>query len=169
MKLYRFSLIQSKEELLAAIKHVHIECHKLCYQSFGKYLPVVKDIGIFCHYDEEYLFLTKLKEELTDANGNIDNKYFRLHTPIIIPQIDDIPEATYTYLYIRKPDPYRSQVGDIDFYLEPNEYQKLKEDIQSGKSISGARTFERAIPDMIELFDPDIDALGYVCPEMMPV
>jgi len=167
MKLYRFSPIKSKEELSEAIKHVHFECHKLCKQSLGKYLPNAGNMGVFCHYDDEYEFLTKLRKELTETSDNINQKYFRLHNPIVITSKGDVPETTYTHLYIRRPDPYRHHVGDVDYYLEPEEYKKLKNSMLAGKKIEGARVFERPDLDMIELYDPDIDALAYVSTEKM--
>ena len=75
-----------------------------------------------------------------------------------------MPETTYTHLYIRRPDPYRAQVGDVDFELPENEYEVLKQSLLSGQSIVGARLFERPDLDMIELYHPDVDALGYVSP-----
>lgn len=167
MKLYRFSPIKSKEELLEAVKHTHLECYKLCKESFGYCLPNAGNIGIFCHYDSEYEFLTNLRKEMTEESDNMDQKYFRLHQPITIPAEGDIPETTYTHLYIRRPDPYRSQVGDVDFYLEPSEYQKLKQEMLDGKKVNGARVFDRGNLDMIELYDPDSDALGYVSTHQM--
>ncbi len=167
MKLYRFSPIRSKEELMQAISHVHFECYKLCKQSFRYYLPNAGNIGIFCHYEDEYEQLIKIREEMTEASENLNQKYFRLHNPIIIPAADDVPEITYTYLYIRKPDPYRSHVGDVDFYLEPERYQELKDSLLTGRKIKGARIFERPDLDMIELYDPDVDALSYVSTHTM--
>ncbi|MBI2572833.1 hypothetical protein HYV86_03160 [Candidatus Woesearchaeota archaeon] len=167
MKLYRFSPIKNKEDLLQAVNHVHTASHKLCKQSFGKYLANAGNMGIFCHYDEEYNLLTKFRKELTEESNNVNQKYYRLHTPIIIPTQGDIPQTTYTHLYIRKPDPYRAQVGDIDFYLEPATYSKLKESITKGKPIHGARVFDRTDLDMIELYDPDVDVLAYVSTKMM--
>lgn len=78
-----------------------------------------------------------------------------------------MPETTYTYLYIRRPDPYRLHVGDVDFYLEESEYTKLKSKMLNGKKVNGARGFERPDLDMIELYDPDLDALGYVSTNKM--
>lgn len=164
---YTFSPIHSKAELLKAIAFTHFACYKLCKQSFNKYLPNAGNIGIFCQYDDEYEFLTKLRQELTLSTDNINQKYFRLHEPIMIPQEGDVPETTYTYLYIRKPDPYRHQVGDVDFYLEPGQYAKLKAELESGKVIKGARIFPRQDLDMIELHNPDVDALGYVSTHTM--
>ena len=130
MKLYRFSPIQNKEQLMEAIKHVHLACHALCMQSIDKYLPVAGNLGIFCHYDSE-------------AEGGV-------------------PETTYTYLYIRKPDPYRYQVGDLDFYMDPDEYADLKQLLLKSEGVKGARVYYKPEKDMVELYDPDIDALGYV-------
>jgi hypothetical protein len=168
MKLYRFSPIKTNEQLLEAIKYTHSTCYKLCKQSFGKYLPNAGNIGIFCHYDSEYDYLTTLREELTEPSDNFNQKYFRLHEPIVIPSADDVPETTYTYLYIRKPDPYRYQVGDLDFYLEQSEYDELKQSLLNGTSnIKGARAFDRTDLDMIELHDPEADVLGYVSTHKM--
>ena len=61
MKLYRFSPIKTKEDLFEAIKHVHFECYKLCKQSFGYYLPNAGNMGIFCHYEDEYDNLIKIR------------------------------------------------------------------------------------------------------------
>ena len=162
MKLYRFSPIKNKKGLLEAIKHVHFSCYQLCKQSMGNYLPNAGNIGIFCHYDDEYETLIKVRKELTEESDNVNQKYFRLHEPVVIPSKGDVPETTYSHLYIRKPDPYRHHVGDVDFYLEPEEYKKLKEVLLNGKVIKGARVFDRPDLEMIELHNPDIDALGYI-------
>lgn len=167
MKLYRFSPIQDKDELSKAIKHIHFSCYKLCKQSFDKYFPNAGNMGIFCHYDSEYKLLTKIREELTKTSDNVDQKYYRLHKPIVIPAKGDVPKTTYTHLYIRKPDPYRHHVGDVDFYLEPQKYKELRQSLLGGKVIKGARVFDRPDLDMIELYDPDIDALAYVSTEKM--
>lgn len=167
MKLYRFSPIKNETQLLEAIRHTHFECYKLCKQSFGKYLLNAGNIGVFCQYDDEYNKLTKIREKLTKKSDSVYGKYFRLHKPIVIPKKGDVPETTYTFLYIRKPDPYRHQVGDVDFYLEPEMYKRLKEAMLKGKKVKGARVFERPDLDMIELHDPDVDALGYVSTKKM--
>ena len=167
-RLYTFSPIKTKAELLEAIKYTHISCFKLCKHSLGHYLSHAGNMGIFCHYDKEYETLTDLRKELTQASDNVNQKYFRLHEPIVFPAQDDIPKTTYAYLYIRKPDPYRHHVGDVDFCLEPDKYNVLKEKILMDKGIiKGARVFERPDLDMIELFDPNIDVLAYVSSSKM--
>lgn len=167
MKLYRFSPILNKEELIEAIKHTHLECMKLCKQSLGKYLPIAGNIGIFCHYDSEYETLIKIREELTENSENFNQKYFLLHEPIVIPAQNDVPETIYTYLYIRKPDQYRAQVGDVDFVLSDQKYVELKNSLLNGGKINGTRIFDRPDLDMVELSDPDLDALAYVSTKAM--
>lgn len=167
MKLYRFSPIQNQEQLTEAVKYIHFACHKLCKQSFQKYLPNAGNMGVFCHYDDEYQNLVEIRKKIAKRSDDPNQKYFELYEPIVIPSQGGIPETTYTHLYIRKPDIYRSQVGDIDFYIDQSEYDALKSELANGKEIPGARIFPRNDLDMIELYDPDIDALGYVSTNTM--
>lgn len=167
MKLYRFSPITNEEELIEAIKHTHFACFELCKKAFDKYLSVAGNVGIFCHYDDEYKILTKLREELTESSDNLNQKYFRLHKPIVFSATEDVPETVYTHLYIRKPDQYRAQVGDVDFVIDDEKYIELKRLLQGGLQIKGGRIFDRPDLDMIELSDPDIDALAYISTKAM--
>lgn len=162
MKPFRFSPISNKEQLLAAINHIHAACHALCKQLMGHHLPVAGNIGIFCHYDDEYTFLTRLRAELTDLSDSVYGKYFRLYEPCVIPATDTAPAATYTHLYIRKPDALKPQVGDIDFFLEPKQYARLKQTLQKNPLMKGMKILNRPDLDLIELYDAKIDALGYI-------
>lgn len=162
MSLFKFSPIKNTSELFQAVEYVHIECNKLCKLIYGHYLPVAGNIGIFCHFDTEYDFLTKIRENLTDASDNWNGKYFKLHIPITIPKIDDIPETTYTYLYIRKPDSEHTHVGDVDFYLNPDSYNTLKQSLLSGKEIKGMKVFDRPDLDLIRLSNPSIDVSSFI-------
>lgn len=162
MKPFRFSPIKNKEELFNAIEYIHFETHRLCKQNLGFLLPVAGNIGVFCHYEDEFNDLIKLRKELTDININWNQKYFKLYNPIIIPAKDDIPETKYTFLYIRKPDVNMPLVGDADFYLEPDNYKEFKQSVISGKFDKGVKVFERPDLDLVELLDPSIDVSAYV-------
>ncbi|HUW21499.1 MAG TPA: hypothetical protein VMW41_02405 [Candidatus Bathyarchaeia archaeon] len=162
MKLFRFSPIKDKTQLFKAIEYIHFESFRLCKQNLGYYLPVAGNVGVFCHYEDEFERLIKIRKELTDLYDNWNQKYFRLHKPIVIPAKNDIPETTYTYLYIRKPDPSHHHVGDVDFYLEPNKYRELKGSLLSGKIMKGVRIFERPDLDLIRLYDSDSDISAFV-------
>jgi len=161
MKPYKFSPIKDEDELLKAVEYVHSKCFELCKAVFGKYLPVAGNIGIFCHYDDEYKFLTKLRERLTEESNNWNQKYYRLHKPIVIPAQGNIPTAIYTYLYIRQPDE-QEEVGDVDFVLNGREYLELKNSLLSGKEIRGIKIFNRPDLDLIKLSDPNIDAFSFI-------
>lgn len=162
MRLYRFSPITTQDELVAAIRYLHKECHKLCKEAFGEYLPVAGNIGVFSHYDDEYRQLVEIQQSATTEENPFNGKYFKLLKPIRVEADDDIPGATYTHLYVRKPDPYRHHVGDVDFYLEEEKYKLLYSEMQSGKRITSARIYPADTHNMIELHNPDSDALGYV-------
>jgi len=161
MKPFRFSPIKSQSELAKAIEYIHFACFQLCHQALGKYLPVAGNVGVFCHYDDEYRFLTKLREELTEKSDNWNEKYYRLHEPISIPAQGDIRETKYTYLYIRRPDQH-TEVGDVDFVLNKKEYNELKGSLSQGTEIKGLKKLDRPDLDLIKVFDPDIDALSFI-------
>ncbi len=162
MKSFRFSPIKDKTELLKSIEYIHFEAHKMCKQNLGYLLPVAGNIGVFCHYQDEFERLIKIRKELTDININWNQKYFRLYKPIVIPAKNGIPNTTYRYLYIRKPDEDTPNVGDVDFYLEPDKYIELKQNVIAGKFEKGLRIFERTDLDMIRIFDQDIDVSAFI-------
>lgn len=162
MKLYRFSPIEDEDQFSEALRFIHQSTHELCFKSYGEYLPVRGVMVIFCHYDSEYKYLCELSDRLTNKTDSFNGKYYRLKEPITIAGDGNTPEAIYNYLYIRKPDPWRSQVGDIDFVLTPeNKYAKLKESLAK-KETKNMRLFPRYDLDLIELHDPDIDVLAYI-------
>lgn len=161
MKHYRFSPIKSKKELLGVIKYIHIESHNLCKLCFGEYFENAGNIGIFCHYESEFDALKKIRNELAEPSEDSELKYYNLTKPIIINQ-GNVNETTYTHLYIRRPDPYRHFVGYIDFYLNPIEYDRLKQSLLQGVKMEGVRLFENNCLDLIELHNPDIDVLAYL-------
>lgn len=166
MKSYRFSPIKNEEQLLEAITYTHVACFELCKKVFGRYLPAAGNIGIFCHFDYEYEFLTKVREKLTIESNNWNQKYYRLHEPIVIPAKDGVQDTTYTYLYIRKPDQH-TEVGDVDFVLNKKEYSELKNSLLDDAEIKGMKIFERPNLDLVKLFDPDIDVLSFISKETM--
>ncbi len=160
MKLYRFSPIENKEQLMEALEYIHFTSFELCKKAFGKYLPVVENIGVFCHYQKEFEFLSKLGEELTNHSvPNFNGKYFLLYKPIVIKAKDDVPETTYKYLYIRQPDRFRPQVGDLDFVIEKSEFEKIK----NSKIVNDVEIFDRSdLGVYLEIFNPDFDVLVYL-------
>lgn len=162
MKQFRFSPIKDRMQLFKALEHIHRESHKLCRQNLGRLLSVAGNIGVFCHFEDEFEYLVGLRKEMTDIGNHWNHKYFRLHEPIVFVATDGVPQATYTYLYIRKPHIKSPNVGDADFYLPPSEYEKLKQEVLAGTFPKGVRMFERSDLDLVRLFDPDIDVSAFV-------
>lgn len=162
MSLYRFSPLKDQEQLLKAIEYVHLTCFNLCYQAFGEYLPAAGNVGIFCHFDEEFFFLTKLREDITDAADNWNKKYYRLHEPIIIPDHNNIPEAVYTHLYIRRPDENKPEVGDIDLVMPKDKFDMYKTMADEQGKIGQTKALYRPDLDMIRISQPEVDALLYL-------
>jgi hypothetical protein len=161
MSLYTLSPIKTQAELMSAIEYIHNETHKLSKTLLGEYLPTAGNIAIFSHYKDEFEFLTTLRKQLTDENENFNQKYFKLHMPVTVNEKDGVPGATYEYLYVRMQDPYRHQVGDIDFYLTADEFKTMKTDLLQN-AVEGLRILDRTDVDLIELFHPDIDVLAYI-------
>ena len=162
MAVFRFSPIKDKSELFKAMEYIHIECHRFLKQNLGYLLPVAGNIGVFCHYEDEFSRLIEIRKELTDVNNNWNQKYFKLHKPIVFPAKNDIPQTTYTYLYIRKPELSNAKVGDVDFYLESEKYKELKQSLLSGKITKGLKLFERPDLDLIRLYDPNFDVSSFI-------
>ncbi len=63
-----------------------------------------------------------------------------------------------TYCNCRKPDPYRSHVGCGDYVVD--NYNELKTKYL-GKS-PNVRAVQHQKYQMLELFHPDVDVLGYI-------
>lgn len=103
-----------------------------------------------------------MRERLTIASDNWNKKYFRLKKSIVIPAKGNIPETTYTYLYIRKPDDDHQQVGDLDFRLDPKKYDELKKALRDGKTIPGVTIMDRPDLELLRLSDPKIDVEAFV-------
>ena len=158
------NFISSKQELLETVSQIHFDCHELVKQVFGQYYPVAGNIGVFCHLDEEYEVLTELRKEMTTDTGNPNQKYYPLGRPIIISAKDDVPDTTYTHLYIRKPDSsaYGEYLGDVDFVLSEDEYTKIKNKLLAGRNIKGAKIYDRPGWDTIEISDPEINSIAFL-------
>jgi len=162
MKSFRFSPVKNKDELFKALEYIHHSAHKICKQNLGKYLPVAGNIGFFCHFEDEFEFLTQVREVLTDINSHWNHKYFKLNTPIFFKAKNGIPKAIYTYLYIRKPDDNTPNVGDVDFYIETNKFKTFKQLVSTGKFKTGVKILDRPDLDLVRLYNPNIDVSAFI-------
>lgn len=151
------------ENLESTITKLHANCFKLLELSINHYLPVSGNIGIFCQSQKEYANLLEFKNKITNPSNNPNQKYFELLEPITIEESEGIPSATYTHLYIRKPDPtpYGENLGDIDFVMDVKDYEGLKLKVQNNE-VPLAQLYDRPGWDTIQITKPEIKALAYI-------
>jgi hypothetical protein len=164
MRLYRFSPIGSKGELIDAINHVAAECTWLYFNHVGV-IPKIESLTIFAHYDTEYHRLKDIAIELGSPHNKNNGPRFKLNQPLTtycgILETNGHPQKvfqTIEYLRIRQPDPYRMQVGCCD-YVEDDYWHFKDFEAMGGGS---PRTIERKDFEMLEFYSPDKDVLGYV-------
>ncbi len=151
-KLYRFSPIASKEKLYEAINYVATETTKLAKNITGNVYPI-SSLTIFAHYPEEFEGLKKVLFEIGNLESEHNGPFVRLHEPI------QLPNNKLDLLRVRKPDPYRMQVGCNDF--EVQNYQEFKDRLLNSNP-NNLRIIKRPDYEMIEFFDPDFDVLAYM-------
>jgi hypothetical protein len=156
--------INSEEELFEVIKQIHFDAYKLCRKVFGRYFENSGNMGVFCHFADEYEKLNKIREKLTQPSDNPNQKYFKLIKPITIPKDGDFPETKYLFLYIRKPDPtsYGNFTGDVDFYVEDKEYEKLIDLVGKG-NVEGAQLYDQqGVGTLVQMSSANIGAVAYI-------
>ncbi len=156
MQLYRFSPIKTDEDIQASLKYIQQELRRLSALVMDEVLPI-NTLKIFAHYDEEYDYLKKWIDRIGDVDdASSETSYYVAPKTTI-----KINEDPIEFVGIRKPDPYRSHVGCGD-YVVPN-FEELKD------KYLGSSPYIRQVPhakyEMLELFHPDIDVLGYIVKE----
>lgn len=77
MQAFRFSPIKTKDELFEALEYIHFQSFRLCKENLGRILPVAGNIGVFCHFQDEFEYLTNVRKEMTDVNWSWNQKYHR--------------------------------------------------------------------------------------------
>lgn len=164
-KIYRFSPIAKRAVLLEAIEYVAKQATKMLFRNQGYTLPI-KYVTIFSHFNDEYEELKKLSAELGVQSGTNNGVKIVLENPIQVRAMklevngreEDITHFIEA-IRIRKPDPYRMQVGCCDFEYE-GDYEWLADTETLSNSV--ARRIQRPDMDMVEFHDPNFDVLAYV-------
>ncbi len=104
MHLYRFSPISTQDKFNQALVYITLQARTLAEHVVGRELPV-DTVTIFAHYDEEYEFL-----EGVIRNHGPESKF--THGTTLYIECDHIVEDQHIRLLgVRRPDPYRMQVG----------------------------------------------------------
>ncbi|MDP2638773.1 MAG: hypothetical protein Q8P06_01225 [Candidatus Azambacteria bacterium] len=152
MQLYRFSPIKNERGLRGVVIYIADKTSDLAKKIIGKTLPI-SSLTIFAHHPDEFEKLSKMAKTLGNFVNENNGPRVALHEPI------KVGENTVIHLRIRKPDPYRMQVGCGDFDV-PN-YVAFKNEYLS-EHLNNLRLIKREDYEMIEFFDPDYDVLAYV-------
>jgi hypothetical protein len=155
MELYRFSPIKTKEHFRAAIEYVATRCGDLALEITGEKLPVTI-VKLFAHYPDEYEALEAwVREHGKRADVSSRNSFY-----VDVASGLTVAGQKITLLGVRKPDPYRMQVGCGDY--EVTDLAGLTERAAALQP-EYVRSVENAHAlGMTELWHPDFDVLGYV-------
>lgn len=145
--------IGSKDDIVGIVKVIAERVEALVQRTIGRQLPITY-LTIFSHHPHEFERFLEWASELgskTDANNGFR---FMLNEPV---QTVGGPVAS---IRIRRPDPYRSQIGCAD--VEVKDYANFKA-TELSKYPDNLRLIERGEYEMIEFFDFDSnDVLAYV-------
>lgn len=148
MKLYRFSPIEEEAGFKEALEYVVTQLQKLSEELLGEALPL-KTVKLFAHYPDEYEYLHQLVSSLGPKDPLSSDTSFYVETDMKVAGVD------VTCLGLRVVDPYRMQVGCGD--LGVDDWREFKT-----KYHSKAPFIREFREDMIELWHPDYDVLGYI-------
>lgn len=151
----------TKEQLYEKAHYIYQQCSLLVKESLWTVPPTAGNIAIFCQSDEEYAAFSHLASQLVRPSDNPDQKYFQLIEPIIIDGTDELPGATLSWLYIRKPSEDSPEAGDVDYTMSEMDYEALKKRVERG-GVKNASIYVRPGWDMIEFRSPSHDGLPYV-------
>lgn len=151
--MYRFSPIKDENEFNRVLEYLVGELEELSRQLLSQKLPI-NTLKVFAHYPEEYRFLLDLVQNMGPAAPfNSDDSYYA--------QVErQIGHYKIEYIGVRNVDPYRMQVGCGDYEIANFEEVKAE---HADKS-----EYIRVVEgDMVELWHPEFDILGYVVPPLV--
>lgn len=152
MQLYHFSPIENKRQLRKAVLYVAEKTSELAKEIVGKTLPI-SSLTVFAHYPNEFEKLSETVKTIGNFLNENNGPRVALHKPI------KVGTNTVIHLRVRKPDPYRMQVGCSDFAIP--DYETFKNESLS-KYPNNLRLIKRKDYEMVEFFHPDFDVLAYV-------
>lgn len=150
-KLYRFSPIISDEDLQKVWNYLTVELQKLSEKVLGEVLPV-SILKVFPHYLDEYDYLYKTISEKGPKSSFASDKN------LYVDVSEMIEGNKITAIGVRIVDPYRMQVGCGDY--EVDNFSEYREKHIKSPYVRDAKDSV----EMLEIWHPDFDVLGYVIP-----
>ncbi|HSX39935.1 MAG TPA: hypothetical protein VLI92_05090 [Candidatus Saccharimonadales bacterium] len=149
---YQFSPITNEEQFDQVLSYLTLELEKLSQKLFNQKLPITT-LKVFPHYFEEYDYLKSLITKMGPAAS------FNAKTSFYIKTSKKIRDYHIEYIGVRIVDPYRLQVGCGDY--EPGNYKEFKT-----KHLNTSPYIREVPNDMLEVWHPDFNVLGYVVPPL---
>ncbi len=149
-KIYRFSPINNDKSFREVLEYLTSELEKLSKELLNQSLPITT-LKVFAHYPDEYDYLYKL------ISGMGKKASFSSDTSLYVEVNEKIKGYDIKYLGVRIVDPYRLHVGCGDYEIE--DFQQFK--VTNSNKSQFVRDFT---DDMVELWHPNFDVLGYVVP-----
>ena len=150
MSLYRYSPIRDKDKFDEALVYIVTKLDQLAKELVGEVLPI-DTVKIFAHYHDEYKYLLNLVTKLGPAAP------FNSQTSFYSQTERKIGDHNIKYVGVRVVDPYRMQVGCGDYEVA-NYNQIRKKHLNKSEFVRDFRG------EMIELWHPDLEVLGYIVP-----
>jgi len=151
--LYRFSPIKDAKTLEDALFYTAKELEKLSEKLIGEKLPIVS-LKLFPHYPDEYDYLFSLISKIGPKSK------YTSQTSFYVDVDRKVNEYQIKLLGLRIVDPYRMQVGCGDY-----EVDKFQEFRSRHVSLPFVRDIIK-YPNMLEIWHPDFDVLGYIIPHL---
>ncbi len=151
-RLYTFSPINDEVAFNKVLGYITSELEKLSQELLSQRLPISM-LKVFAHYPKEYTYLHNLVSSRGPKASISSDKSLYVHVD------ETINGYHIKYLGVRIVDPYRMQVGCGDY--EVSDFVEFrKKYIHSTQFVRDAKDSV----DMIELWHPEFDILGYVIP-----
>lgn len=152
-KLYRFSPIKDEATLEKAWGYITEQLEILSQEVLHEKLSI-SILKVFPHYPEEYAYLHTLISKMGPETS------YSSETSLYVEIDKEIRGHNITALGVRFVDPYRMQVGCGDYEVDDFTVFRQKH-INTSPFIRDVKDST----DMLEIWHPDYDVLGYVIPK----
>lgn len=151
-KLYRFSPIKDEQTVDKVFLYLTQELERLSLKIFKEKLPI-DTLKIFAHYPDEYNYLYDLISKMGDKSE------YSSETSFYVDVDKKISGHNIKLIGLRIIDPYRMQAGCGDY--EVSNFNDIKKKYLNSSQY--VRDMKRST-DMLEVWHPDFDILGYIVP-----
>jgi len=148
---YRFSPVVGEENLKKVFEYIANELQSLLMKICNEKLPITT-LKVFPHFEDEYESLHTIIARMGEPAP------FNSNTSFYAKCDEQISGNNINYLGVRVVDIERPQVGCGDFEIDDFE-EFSKKYVGKSEFVSNFRR------DMLEVWHPEFDVLGYIIPK----